>query len=76
MKIWPGLGNHDYYTNMNKCGEKTKNECVNRILDYFIKYVKKTLKRKLQVKEKVKNNKRTVSGTYLESQINLFSSVV
>lgn len=37
LKIYPGLGNHDYANNVNDCAE---NNCANRMVTYMNDYVK------------------------------------
>lgn len=41
FKVYPGLGNHDYWNNINKCPDQ---DCLNRILKYFMSYVEGNLK--------------------------------
>lgn len=60
FKIYPGLGNHDYYTNIDKCPDQ---ECLNRILKYFMQEVEDRLKLRMDYKVSLVDEKVIINGS-------------
>ncbi len=48
IRIYPGLGNHDYANNVDDC---TVNHCANRMMNFFKNFIRQTLSRPMDLRE-------------------------